>query len=1349
MNDSSWLSYVPYHIARDILADPDKNPVGYEQRLNVVGIFADASGFTPMSEAFSQIGKSGAEELTRILNSYFDPIITLVESYGGIIAKFAGDAMTIIFPCQDHKPGRAVRRAIQCALDMRAHMYRYSALQTSVGTFEITMKTGLAMGPVLCTSVGDPTSHLEYIIAGEVLDRCAEAEHHAAKDEIVIHSDLLPYAGPVKVIKQEDQFITVAGLIRKASHDSLPPLIGAVNDKVRRRLASYLHPALAERLLENQAVFINEHRKVTVLFAMFTGFDYDSDQDVTVKLQDYLLTVMRIVERYGGFFSRADMGDKGSKYIILFGTPIAYENDEERALLCALELIKLPHCPARFGINTGYVFCGGIGSEHRQEYTVIGDAVNLAARLMQAAEAGQILTSENTRQYIRDKFTWQILKPIQVKGKTDFVPIAEPSDPIERSTFRLQEPAYELPMVGREDELRIIASKFVLAAKGKGQIIGITAEAGMGKSRLNAECIRLGIGQGFIVYGGECQSYGTQMNYLVWRDIWRGFFAIDPNALALDQQVSVEAQLKELDPNLVQRAPLLEAVLNISLPDNELTRSLDAKLRKKSLESLLLDCLQGRSATSPLLLVFEDCHWIDPLSRDLLEFIGRNLAKLRILVIVLYRPPEQIREPVLNFARLPHFTELALADFNTSESGKLIELKFAQHYGIYEKPPLQLIELIQTKAQGNPFYIDEMINFFHDRGIDPHDVQAPAWVELPDSLYSLIISRIDQLSEDKKITLKVASVIGRAFRASWLWQIYPQLGAPDRVKHLLSDLSQMGLTPLDKPDPILEYLFKHIVTQEVAYESIAIATRAVLHEQIGQFLEETYTDNLTPFTDLLAFHYGQSHNTEKQRLYFRQAGDIAKSVYSNQIAVDYYQKLLSLLPPREQIEVLCRLGQVWQLIGKWTEAETVYRQALSISEQEGEEQGCAQSRLLLGHLMWYRASYPEALSWLQKARASFEKINDRQGLSQAIGRMGLVYRMQSEYARAKEHFELQIKLATENQDKEGLAEAVGHLGNVYRDRREYAPALECYEQELKLAIEIGNRRESLYAIGNMGNVYEEQGDYARAIVNLGQVLGMALEIGDNYTASIAALNLGEAYRVKGGFNEALSCYQYCLNIALELDERVAISCALGNMAQVYLAQHELRLAEDMLMKAILLTRILDTPYYLAEFLYSQAELFSLKGDFLNAFKVNSEALDTASKAERSDILLRIKLLAINLEKSLSPAGQNRVAHTLESLLEEAGSDSELAMIEYEAWHLTGSADAKSRTIELYHRCYAETPNIEYYERLRQLTDEVPEKPPSLPSLPNTIVDASIDFNVLIKQVDVVLASIHPPFALYS
>src|SRR3954467_9103697 len=181
---SPWLAYVPFLLAQDILERPNASPVGRDRRMDVVALFADVSGFTPISEALSKVGKVGAEELTQILNSYFGPMIDLIQSYGGIIGKFGGDAMTVLFPYNRRTRTNAARRAIQCALDMQAAMDRYAAIPTSAGTFGLAMKAGLALGPVFCTTVGDQDFRLEYIIAGSVLDACADAEHHAVKGEV-------------------------------------------------------------------------------------------------------------------------------------------------------------------------------------------------------------------------------------------------------------------------------------------------------------------------------------------------------------------------------------------------------------------------------------------------------------------------------------------------------------------------------------------------------------------------------------------------------------------------------------------------------------------------------------------------------------------------------------------------------------------------------------------------------------------------------------------------------------------------------------------------------------------------------------------------------------------------------------------------------------------------------------------------------------------------------------------------------------------------------------------------------------------------------------------------------------
>jgi class 3 adenylate cyclase len=288
--DSAWLSYVPQHVAQDLVRHPAQGPLGREQRFEAVALFADVSGFTAMSEALARSGKPGTEELTDVLNSYFGPMIELIQSYGGIIGKFGGDAMTVLFPV-DRSRRAAIRRALQCTLDMQAAMGRYAVIDSSAGTFSLAMKAGLALGPVLCTTIGDPQTQLEYIVAGGVLDRSADAEHHASPGEVVVSDDLLRYAGAVEIAWRRDDMCCVAGLKRRARPAPLAPL-GTLPAEVVRTIARYLHPAIAQLLVAGQAGFINEHRKVTVLFMNFGELDYDHDPHVSATLQLYLSAVI-------------------------------------------------------------------------------------------------------------------------------------------------------------------------------------------------------------------------------------------------------------------------------------------------------------------------------------------------------------------------------------------------------------------------------------------------------------------------------------------------------------------------------------------------------------------------------------------------------------------------------------------------------------------------------------------------------------------------------------------------------------------------------------------------------------------------------------------------------------------------------------------------------------------------------------------------------------------------------------------------------------------------------------------------------------------------------------------------
>lgn len=1336
MSASIWTSFIPHILLDDLVSHPGQTPVGREQRFQAVTLFVDITGFTSMSEALAATGKAGAEELTAILNSYFEPMITLIQSYGGVIGKFGGDAMLVLFPAHG-RPQQAMRQALQCALEMQSRMGRYAALNTSAGLFGLSMRAGLAYGRVLSTTVGDLMERLEYILAGGALDDCAAAEHHARPGQVVAHESVVRQLPNLIAEKSAEGFWLVKGLKRRVKPAGLAPL-PELSLQVTETIAAFIHPSIAARLRQDLANFINEHRKVTTLFMQFSGFDYDGDPKVGTKLQDYLSQVLYTIQHYDGYLNKVEMGDKGSKCLVVFGAPIAHEDDVERALNCALELSQMMRIPVRIGISTGFVYCGQVGSAARQEYTVMGDHVNLAARLMQAAREGQILVDGDTYALAPQLFTWQSGQELTVKGKQEPVQVHTLLGLKKQASMHLQEPQYALPMVGRTAEISRVRTLLDLVKGGQGQILGITAEAGMGKSRLTAEVIRLAWEAGLSGLGGECVSHGTTTSYLVWRNVLGGLFGLEPSETPEQQVRCVREWLEHMAPEVLPRLPLLGQALNLPVADNEWTAGMDARLRKASLEALVVDVVRAHALKKPTLLVFEDCHWIDPVSNELLEAVGRSIMDLPVLMVVVYRPPERehIHPRVTRFA---HFHEMRLTDFTPPEMQILIQLKLQFLYGNAVQISEKWFERLVQRSQGNPFYIEEMINLIRDRGIDPADAEALENFELPDSLNSLIISRIDRLEENAKITLKVASVIGRVFRASWLWGIYPQFKAPERVREQLDQLCGLDFTPLDKPAPELEYLFKHIVTREVAYESLALSTRRQLHEQAGRYIEQTYADQIDRYLDLLAYHFGLSENKAKQREYFYRAGVAAQAVFANAAAIEYYRHAAPLMEAHEKPELLLRLGGVLELTGSWKDAEATYLEAEQTAEAAGRQADQARSWLARATLERRKGNFEPALALLEKARAQFDALGDWEGVNDVLRDRGVVYWSQGAYPRALACFEECRNRAISTGDRRRLFRALGNIGLIHDAQNDPKEALQSYEDARRIALEIDDKLGANTAVGNMGNAHLTLGHYPQALACYMEKLSSAVELGYQLGVGIAVGNMGLIYFERGDDYSALQCYVLSLKVGLLLGDRLGVAIALWNVARVQMAEQQYMEAEANLQRAVDIGRAIDTPYELCEFLYTLAELHLLRGHLLPARGINGQALDMSAEVERDYVRIRALLLEREICLAMGEISRSEALASLEALLPDWPGDEDQAAIHFNCWRAEpGQETHRQAAAGLYARLFEATPNIEYAHRYRELTGQGLPDAPLLDPLPEVVTRAILSLDTLVLQVDAMM-----------
>ena len=948
-------------------------------RVHGAALFADISGFTPLTEALAaELGaQRGAEELTATLNRVFHEVIAELDRFGGDVIYFSGDAVTCWI---DHDDGV---RAAACALAMQETMARVGEVRTPDGTtVRLAMKIAVAVGPARRFVVGDPEIQLIDVLAGRLIDDLAAAEHLAEKGEVVLDQSAIEFLTTRAEIgerRRDEESGRIVGVLEGLTE----PVPDSPADDADRPLPEelvkpWLLPPVYERLRTGRGEFLAELRPAFPVFVRFTGIDYDEDDDAIANLDDFIRRAQRVFADCGGNLLQLTLGDKGAYLYAVFGSPHAHEDDAARAAAAGLYLLALEGVTSaqdlQIGIAHGRLRSGTYGHDLRRTFVCLGDAVNLAARLMSVAPIGQIYVEETVRALAGDAFAWERLPDMTVKGKAEPVSVYGLRGLGDLPGKRHRR--YQLPIVGRRRELEILRGGLARARAGSGSVIGIEAEAGVGKSRLVAEFVRGARAEGVRVAFGECQAFGMNTSYRVWQEIWRTLLGLDDALDESEQRRVVERALEAVDPALVIRAPLLGAVLGIAIPENDLTRGLEGELRKTSLESLLADVLRGL-ATEPLVLVLEDCHWIDSLSRDLAGVLARASARLPVLMVAAYRPASE-SDDGLGLDRLAHFTELPLIELEPQAAEELIHMRLEPVLGTGAELPPALVDLVVTRSQGNPFYIEELLNYVQERAVDFSDERSLAELEVPESLHSLVLSRIDTLTEEPRRTLKVASVMGRTFFAPALPSVYPEVGSLERVREHLSSLQAADLVRLDREDDEA-YIFKHVVTRDVAYESMPFALRSLLHESAGDYLETSEPDAIERNLDLLAHHYWHSRNDDKKREFLVRAGDAAKSRFANAAAVDYFERVTPLLEGDERFRVTRTLGDALETSGDIVRSEATYREALDLAASRDDASSAGWAETSLAELARKNGDYAEAQEWLATARRHFAESGDRQG----------------------------------------------------------------------------------------------------------------------------------------------------------------------------------------------------------------------------------------------------------------------------------------------------------------------------------------------------------------------------------
>lgn len=485
-------------------------------------LFADISGFTALTEALKNAtgARRGAEELTHYLDTIYTTLIDEVERYGGSVLVFAGDSITCWF---DENDGPSAPRSTVCAFAMQTAMSAFSEIHLPKGpTTELTLKVAIATSPARRFVVGNRNIHYLDTLGGATVARTAIAEHLAAKGDILVDKATVEAVNPFLIVQEwrTDSESGESFAVVSEFREQIPPVTfpDVSSDLSDAEFKAWMHPVLHDRETSDHSSFQTGFRPCTVLFIRFLGIDYDVG-DAQANLDKFIRQTQDITDRYEGVLLQLIIGDKGSYIYICFGAIVVHEDDARRAVLVASKLIAASNLQIHIGISQGVILFGVYGGLTRRTYGALGDDVNLAARLMQTALPGEILVSGRINKQTAKDFVFEPRPPLPMKGKAEPIPVFAVMERRQQRAIRLQEPNYALPMVGRQRELQVIDEKLDLALQGQSQVIGIVAEAGLGKSRLAAEVIRAARSKGFAGYGGAYRSDAVNTPYEAWKPI--------------------------------------------------------------------------------------------------------------------------------------------------------------------------------------------------------------------------------------------------------------------------------------------------------------------------------------------------------------------------------------------------------------------------------------------------------------------------------------------------------------------------------------------------------------------------------------------------------------------------------------------------------------------------------------------------------------------------------------------------------------------------------------------------------------------------------------------------------------
>jgi class 3 adenylate cyclase/predicted ATPase len=794
-----------------------------------------------------------------------------------------------------------------------------------------------------------------------------------------------------------------------------------------RKPRDYTPKHLADKILRSKSALEGERKQVTVLFADVKGSmdlaEHIDPEEWHQILNRFFEILTDGVHRFEGTVNQYT----GDGIMALFGAPIAHEDHARRACYSALRLsdelrryadelrLRGLNFSVRMGLNSGEVIVGKIGDDLRMDYTAQGHTVGLAARMEQLAEPGKAYLTEHTAKLAEGFFQLRDLGQLDVKGVGEPLHVyeLEGTGPL-RTRLEVSARRGLVRFVGRHEEMERLHRAWEAAQAGHGQIVGVVGEAGVGKSRLVYE-FKGPLEKGCLVLEAFSVSHGKAYAYLPLVDLLKSYFGITLEDDERKRQEKVTGKVLTLDRTLEDTLPCLFSLLGIGDEEASLAQ-MDPEIRRRRTMEAVKRVLMRETLDQPFVLIFEDLHWIDDETQAFLDVLSESVAIARLLLLVNYRPEYQH-----GWGSKTYYTQLRLDPLGEEEAQELLTALLGEGASV-ERRALQ--NLILEKTEGNPFFIEELVQTLAEEGALAGErgsyrlERSPSELHVPATVQGVLAARIDRLPPQEKDLLQTLSVIGKEFSLSLVRGV-----AEEGEEDLYQGLSHLQAGEFIYEQPVFpepEYMFKHALTQEVAYQSLLGERRGVLHEKTGQAIEELYRDALDAHYGELAHHYGRTENIPKAVEYLRLAGEqaIQRSAYAEAISqLSRGVELVSTLPEtrqRNEQELLLQLmlGEALTVTQGPTasEVEQAYVRARDLSEQVGEVPQLLQTLQGLCMIRFGRAELDKVAELAEQLFRLAQRTQHQAHLFVAHRAEGDSSFWRGEFCRAREHLEEAIRL---------------------------------------------------------------------------------------------------------------------------------------------------------------------------------------------------------------------------------------------------------------------------------------------------------------------------------------------------